>query len=386
MLALFALQVALAATSPTCGSDTSIHACSLLQTRHRAAPSSVVATESEGRQNKTSPAQMQNLTASQPTGVNPSGAAATLDEVGYASVADRCCQSEMIELVKRQVTEMGMEVCLEPGLRGVVAYHSCEYYQSFAKLTSDLLRDSTARCGWLRNKGLCQPLPDDCPPNPSVIPFYDCGCNKTIASKLDLASATVVSNNLGGIGPQKTDPHELRFRAGTSYSGVPFDLVIINLTEYTPGNIGNNGKDGGFGRITMKCDTDARFRFSFVEQGSYKPVVQDEVHMATYDLDGGGTGGLETVSSIGYTGYVTDPNPNLLADLDNDQITFKSIGKSWDNPSDPTVLTPDQRRNAIMFFYKGVSSFDVKFGIEGGDKGRALFFSFECALNDRCGH
>jgi hypothetical protein len=251
------------------------------------------------------------------------------------------------------------------------------------------LRDSEDRCGWLRIQGECQPIPDDCPEYPHIIPFYDCDCNRTLASELDIHTATLVYNNLGGVGPVNTDPEEMRFSSGTSYRGEPFDLVITAMTPYTHGNIRNNGKDGGFGKITMKADNEANFLFSFVEPGTNFPVVQDEVHMATYDLDGG-AGGLEFVSSVGYTGYVTDPDPNLLATLYDDgtslRTKFQSIGTSHPNPSDPETLTAKQRRNAVMFFYKNVSSFEVNFGIDGGSNGRTLFFSFVCALNDRCGH
>merc|ERR1719387_1329980 len=201
----------------------------------------------------------------------------------------------MIEFVQRQIKVLDLEVCLEPGLRGIVPYHSCEFgLQSFDKLTGDLLRDSADRCGWLRPQGQCAPLPEDCPEYRTLIPFYDCGCNKTVASALDIRTATVTSNNLGGQGPVATDPEEMRFSSGTSYSGEPFDLVITALTPYTAGNIRNNGKDGGFGRITMKADSGCNFRFSFVKTGTNDPVMQTEVHLATYDLDGG-AGGLEYV-------------------------------------------------------------------------------------------
>jgi len=412
LLALLVGQLASATASQSCESGSSAPGQALLQS-HRMAPLKLVAQTSEvGEEKRTMSAitthrdkSMSAITThrdainkamsamSQPTGINPSGAAATLDQTGYVAVADRCCQSEMIEFIQRQIFVLGMEVCFEPGLRGIVPYHSCEYgLQSFDKLTADLLRDSVDRCGWLRNSGQCQPIPADCPEFTEIIPFYDCGCNRTTASVLDISTASVVSNNLGGKGPVNTDPEEIRYSSGTSHKGEPFDLVITALTPYTAGNIKNNGKDGGFGRITMKYASEAHFKFSFVEPGTNTPVIQDEVHMSTYDLDGGngGAGGLEYVSSVGYTGYVTDPNPNLLATLFTDthelRTKFTSIGRSWDNPSDPDTLTADQRRNAVMFFYKNVSSFEVNFGIEGGTSGRTLFFSFLSALNDRCGH
>jgi len=419
--AFFLLHVVVGAASPTCEPGEVESGHGLLQS-HRSEPSKYRYIKDETQQPKSrydgiaftplstsdhqstakqhqATSQAQLLMKQTPVGVNPSGAAASLDQTGYVAVADRCCQSEMIEFTRRQLTDLGFEVCIESGLRGIVAYHSCEYgLQSFDKLTEDLLRDSEDECGWLRLVGECAPIPDYCPEYTVVIPFYDCGCNRTLASTFDMRDATLTYNNLGGTGPNTADPQEMRFSSPTSasYSGKPFDLVITALTSYTHGNINNNKIDGGFGKISMKHQTETNFKFSFVEPGTNNPVVQSEIHMATYDLDGGATdangvqtGGSEYVSSTGYTGYVTDPNPNLVATLlpgHTVRTQFKSSGTSWVNPSDPDTMTVDQRRNAVMFFYKNVSSFELKFGIQGGSSGRTIMFSFLCALNDRCGH
>merc|ERR1719504_514342 len=97
-------------------------------------------------------------------GLNPSGAAAPLTEEGYSAVADRCCQAEMQEFIRRQMVELDLEVCEEAGLLGIVPYHSCEKGpQTFAKLTSNLLQDSSERCTWIANIGDCKPMPEDCP-------------------------------------------------------------------------------------------------------------------------------------------------------------------------------------------------------------------------------
>jgi hypothetical protein len=419
--AFFLLHVVVGAASPTCESGENESGHGLLQSR-RSEPSKYIVVKDETQQPKpqydgsaSTPLstsdhqskakhhqanfQAHMLIEQTPDGVNPSGAAASLDQTGYVAVADRCCQSEMIEFTRRHLTQLGFEVCFEPGLKGIVPYHSCEYgLQSFDKLTEDLLRDSEDECGWLRLVGECAPIPDYCPEYTHVIPFYDCGCNRTLASTFDMRDATLTYNNLGGMGPNTADPQEMRFSSPTSasYSGKPFDLVITALTSYTNGNINNNKIDGGFGQFTMQAQTETNFKFSFVQPGTNNPVVQEEIHMATYDLDGGGTdkdgvqkGGLEYVSSTNYAGYVTDPDPNIVATLlpgHTVRTQFKSAGSSVGNPSDPDTMTADQRRNAVMFFYKNVSSFEIRFGLQGGSGGRALMFSFLCALNDRCGH
>merc|ERR1719389_1562964 len=80
--------------------------------------------------------------------MNPSGAAAPLDENGYASVADCCCQAEMEEFISRAAFDLNIELCQQGGMEGIAPFHSCEHGpQTFAKLTEDLMAASTGRLG-----------------------------------------------------------------------------------------------------------------------------------------------------------------------------------------------------------------------------------------------
>jgi hypothetical protein len=112
--------------------------------------------------------------------------------------------------------------------------------------------------------------------------------------------------------------------------------------------------------------------------------------MATFDLDGDETEGLEYVSSKGYKGYVTDAEPSVVASrLPDGRTKFTSAGEkaNLENPTLPDALTVEQRRNSVMNFYTNVSSFEVNYGIENIDQrgSRNLFFAFESSLEDRCG-
>ena len=77
---------------------------------------------------------------------NPSGAAAPLTDAGYASVADCCCQAEMLEFMRRTTVDLNFEVCNPGGLYGLVPFHTCTKGPgTYDKLIGDLLRDS-ANC------------------------------------------------------------------------------------------------------------------------------------------------------------------------------------------------------------------------------------------------
>lgn len=344
------------------------------------------------------------LASSAELGINPSGAAAPLTEDGYAAVADRCCQAEMTQFIERQVLNLGLEVCEQAGLWGIVPFHSCEKGpQTFAKLTADLLEDSTLRCTWVATTGNCKPVPEDCPSFGGVPPSADCGCSRSRAAKLDLSSAKMKVNNLGGLGPQTGVAEEFRIeKTGTTEAGNQFDLVVTALTEYSAQYPQYNNLYDGFGAININPKSatfsgQVDFRFSFVLTGTNTPVTLPEVHLAIFDLDGmawaadnPNGGGREFASSTGYRGYVTDVSPNVVASkLPDGRTQFMSEGtnNNIDDAESPDTLTEEQRRNSVMFFYTDVSSFELTFGIDGesAGAGRYLFFAGNSPLNDRCG-
>jgi len=324
--------------------------------------------------------------------VNPSGAAAPLDETGYAAVADRCCQAEMKQFIERVVFDQGMEVCDVAGLEGIVPYHSCEQgVQTFAALTANILKDSDERCTWVATAGACKVRPADCPAFSGLSPLADCGCSRSKAATVTLTDASVTQNNLQGLGPT-TGAQELRYsNVGMTDAGVPFDIVVTVVSTAAYSRTVNKGFLSGFGVLNFQNSATVKtveFRFTFVQPGTNTPVVVPEIHFATFDLDGDNPHGIETVSSKGYKGYVTDITPSVVAsNLPDGRTKFSSSEavNNIPNPSDPNVLTVEQRANSVMYFFKDASTFDIEFGIEGGQNSRNLFFSFASVLNDRCG-
>jgi len=373
--------------SEVCSAQEAKQAPALLQARHDATLSDAGLLE-EGASKRIKTAA--NSTAA----VNPSGAAAPLDETGYSAVADRCCLEEVKQFVERQAVNMGLEVCDRAGLSGIVPYHSClKGVQTLDALSANLLEDSKGRCAWLATTGNCKARPADCP-SFSGEALIDCGCSRSKASTVDFSGgqSVMTENNLGGEGPS-TGPQEMRYsRVGTSDTGVTFDLVVTSVTAYKRyGGANANGVRNGFGIISLNPPTGAGmttdFKFSFVQPGTNTPVELSEVHMAIYDLDGATPNGIEIASSKGYRGYVTDINPSVVASrLDDGRTKFSSSGIVNDipNPTDPNSLTPQQRANSVMYFYTDVSGFDLSFGIEGAAMARNLFFTFASPLNDRC--
>jgi hypothetical protein len=183
-----------------------------------------------------------------------------------------------------------------------------------------------------------------------------------------------------GSGPL-TGAEEIRYsRIGTTSAGVVFDLVITALSQYESKLPNPSGLTNAFGILNMlpagagsfvpptvrpsaaSFSGTTDFKFSFMSPGTNTPVVVSEVHMAIFDLDKEGfTGSTEIGSSKGYRGYVTDVAPTVVASrLDDGRTKFTAALANIPNPTDPNALTTAQRRNAVMYFYKDVSSGDLR--------------------------
>lgn len=329
--------------------------------------------------------------------LNPSAATAPLTNDGYLAVADNCCQAEMKVFTKRQIASLNLQVCIESGLAGILPYHSCEQGpQSFDQLTSDLLADSTKDCTWLaKSTESCKARPAFCPDFGATLAASDCGCSRSGAARINLATADLVTNNLGGVGPNTADPEEMRFaNAGKSSTGQTFDLVVTALTsgdKYSAmrRRVKSNRKSGGLASINIGVGINVNFLISIVLPGTNTPLILSEIHMAVFDIDR-----LESFSSRGYSGYTTDTNPLIQALHTPDGRTSFSAAdtpaaqRRVTTATDPNKLSPRQRQHSVVFFYENVSSFEVTFADTGSSKKnnhRTMWFAFESVLNDRCG-
>lgn len=328
---------------------------------------------------------------------NPSGAAAPLDEIGYAAVADRCCQAEMKEFIRRSVVDLGMEVCVDAGLTGIVPFHSCgKGPQSFEALNANLLADSASKCAWLANEGTCKPLNLSCPGFEDVPPAPDCGCSISQAVILDFEKATMVQNNLGGKGPG-SGAQEMRFgNIGEYPAGQPFEVVMSTSDRFESSVASFNGvtRFPKFGNIAMNTagspsgySGEINVKVSFVRPGSTTAVILPEVFFAVFDVDGDpGLSNYQTVSSKGYAGYVTDVNTELAASRTVDgRTSFTATQVNVPNPTDPMTATVKQRQSMVMYFYANVSNFEINLGVLGSGGARNFNFAGKCALMDRCG-
>mmetsp|Transcript_82882 Transcript_82882/g.151692 ORF Transcript_82882/g.151692 Transcript_82882/m.151692 type:complete len:355 (-) Transcript_82882:230-1294(-) len=133
------------------------------------------------------------------------GNTASFDEEGYQAVAKLCCTLEMETYVRRVITYIGLELCHEWGLLGLVPWYSCEEnavllqserslraVQNFSTLADNLVASvPPAPCAFVAPVGECPSTYDDCHgiPNPQSHRRRNCG-NPTTTQE---ASSTVAA-------------------------------------------------------------------------------------------------------------------------------------------------------------------------------------------------
>jgi len=95
------------------------------------------------------------------------GAYEELSEAGYQTVAATCCNYQMEEFIRRVIDDIGLELCGEGGLMGMVPYYSCEKgIQDYATLRKNVVDQKDGECPMAS-------LPGQCPADTSSCPGWD---------------------------------------------------------------------------------------------------------------------------------------------------------------------------------------------------------------------
>jgi len=224
---------------------------------------------------------------------------------------------------------------------------------------------------------------------------------------LDFLQSTLVYNNLGGYGPEFTDPKMLRYNnLGRDFTNdVVFDLSIVNTTYYKPNKVQRNGYTfgGDFGQINLADDEECTFDYEFLESGTDTLLTLSEgFDFCLFDFDFGDAGRLSEKLSVcdivGYSTVETDSGGQIATQLDIQQtapgcFSFESNSRGYgsDNPERPDqVLRPFSTmadfvktnvapKYVCIQFGAGRTGFTATYSItpslEAGFSGRNFLFS-----------
>lgn len=354
-----------------------------------------------------------------------SGAASSLDEAGYQSVASMCCPMEAYAFGARVVFQLGFEICNTGDLAGVMAWFYCDKQErTYDELVTALLKNSKpfwgqtygVNCAFLAYPGQCVEKDEDCPswlgvdnPNAPIIGTRGTCCYPSAATAFVFSGAEVTSNNLGGNGPNTGDAPELRYSGAGEKNGRKFDLVVTADSYYKGGT--GNGINGLFGQIGLFAGRSVDLTFSLEDSASGDPVVLDEFYFSFLDLDEEITRIRERVfvryhDATGPVDRVLYPINDLTeVELPDGRTRYESTVTAgpWNNPTDPNNLgvvqnpnqnmgplypkSSDQRKEALMFIYRQTSSWKLTIEVthtEGEPHGRNFLFGGTSALMDIC--
>jgi len=221
---------------------------------------------------------------------------------------------------------------------------------------------------------------------------------------LNFDNAELVSNNLGGQGPNHNDPQEIRFRDISLMHSGTVDLVVTNTTAYETAGSSANGKDAHeiFGQINVKTNTEVGLKFEFQDEHG-KPVVMPDFYFTWADIDGWGQNGdMITHEHLVFPDIKGEPfaSEDTEVKVTNHEgswsVSSTLIGRGCDNPKDPMDFTKREcrgdevleKRRAVTVEYAPRTDFSVTLKAEstsdGAGRSRNFFFAGRSNLVGDC--
>jgi len=153
-----------------------------------------------------------------------------------------------------------------------------------------------------------------------------------------------------------------------------------------------NGMSGQYARVNLKHGTSMLMTVKFLDGLTMQPRVMKSLDFTFFDLDTHATGNeVEYIKVWGLSSFVLTQNTMINSAIDHtdDSATFEATtpGTGLDNPTDPLLLTSEQKNKAVTLHFEDISQFKLELGSidktphQGGH--RAFIFVAKPSL--RCG-
>lgn len=207
---------------------------------------------------------------------------------------------------------------------------------------------------------------------------------------LNWDNAVVKHNNLCGSGPDGDAP-TLVF--GGLVQGAPYDLdVVIECGEnsrYKASGSSLNGKHGKYGAIFLAGKDVLDLKMTFVDPQTQEPVVLKKFYLSKVDLVGADRHPFNE-NLIVYNAFdfavpksshlgLSEANRRMFGqDMTGLKFTSPRLHIQSNHPSDPMVLTPEQKDRSVSFLFLDTPV--VYFTLEAKAKDRLFLLSGESAL------
>jgi len=208
----------------------------------------------------------------------------------------------------------------------------------------------------------------------------NCDVDNTCAKAKGLKLNNLVTNNLDGSGD---GPVELRYgEVLTRGDGVKIDLLITTDDFSSLKGNSQNGLNGKLGQINIDCGSAYRFKFRFVVSGTNTPtnptVAGDNIAFSFLDIDQGKRNkGRSTVEVCGADEVIVSTGSELDKNVDDTCTKVQSTvrGTSKDNPTDPAMLSEQQKARTATFILGQASTFEANLEVGKCTGGRNFMFT-----------
>ena len=211
-----------------------------------------------------------------------------------------------------------------------------------------------------------------------------------------------VYSNIGGKGPNFGAPEGMRLKEVFEFEKGDLVVLIVQTIDgngflYIPAKTQKNGARDGFGSINMRQGAKAKFSFEFVDSVTNASVTMKDLLFSWFDLDGhphkdltnfqekiimgGPLGGFSDIRVSNDTEVSITSLPDGSTEFASTEVDDKGGAR---NPTDPSVLTPEQENRAFAVTYDLVSSFEVVIDLSSGSRKmpRSLYFHGASRLNN----
>jgi len=187
----------------------------------------------------------------------------------------------------------------------------------------------------------------------------------------------VAENNLGGVGPVPfPSTHFMSMVIGNVATtkihnvSVPITLVLMNLTEYTAGDITKNGLYmERYPSVNVYSTTNVTLRAVFVNNITGERVKLKRFIWSILALDCNlDSSGAEQVLSKEHTAYRVADSTNLKVERMTDgTMSFLATSRNADHyaPQDPLNMKPMDLGSSVAFIYEDVSEFTFTLQVKG---------------------
>jgi len=195
---------------------------------------------------------------------------------------------------------------------------------------------------------------------------------------LDFEHATMVSENLGGMGISG-QPEEIYYAGVANLDGTNVNLRITTEDEYVCQSTAacRRYRSGALGTINMKGTSSMRLLFEFIDDNG-APIQIETLYMVWMDIDGPKEG-TEEVYVENISSYIVHDETDLIVEEGTNPTSVRvrnsAIGGAA-NPSNLDQITDEQAKVMIIVQWKNVNSFETEFSISTWpNSGRYVLFT-----------